>query len=375
MKESHLAALRFLALHSGATVSEGDHVGAREVLFLPQTSAKGQREGRHNDANATIHRQKIPKEERITLINPGSAMLVLQAVLPFILFSDFLDRVECDCDCGSTTHYGADDRHQDGKKETIDTSPKPTAAAPAADSTSTCTNPPFSSAHRCGCIYTLIIAGGTNVSHSPSVDYVQQVLLPMLDKTMGIRGVTVEVVKRGWAGSDPVVGEVKVRVRRDTGRGKSAEEIRFGHGQGLKDDGLSTRMKGTSKRPSRIIDRISITILAHTQSDREELATQLLTLLPQVFKQDMCPSRTFEVVSTNRQDRRTDRTTTGNVCITVDPISRRLRSRSRSQQQSAEYLRPSRGSPLRRPRYRYHHSCRPNHHLWLPRSLQSSSTR
>ena len=248
LKESHLAALRFLALHSEATVPQGDLVEAREVLFLPGTSSRRGPSGRQYHLNADRPKQKVPREESITLTNPGSAMLVLQAVLPFILFSDFLSRVECDCD--SNTQQSAGDEHDNDKK-------------------------------RCNCLYTLFIHGGTNVSHSPSADYVQQVLLPTLDRTMGIEGVSVEVVKRGWAGSDPVVGMVRVRVRKDAGARKT---------------------RRNRNRSQNVIGRISITILAHTQTDRDDLGVRLLTLLPQQFPQDICPSRKFEVLSTNNTD-------------------------------------------------------------------------
>lgn len=52
------------------------------------------------------------------------------------------------------------------------------------------------------------ITGGTNVTFSPSFDYVQQVLVPNL-KTLGFPGLSVEVQKRGWMTGPVELGTVR----------------------------------------------------------------------------------------------------------------------------------------------------------------------
>lgn len=52
------------------------------------------------------------------------------------------------------------------------------------------------------------ITGGTNVTFSPSFDYVQQVLVPNL-KALGFPGLSVEVQKRGWMTGPVELGTVR----------------------------------------------------------------------------------------------------------------------------------------------------------------------
>jgi RNA 3'-terminal phosphate cyclase (ATP) len=56
------------------------------------------------------------------------------------------------------------------------------------------------------------ISGGTNVSWSPSWDYVDQVLLPTLEDTFGVV-LERRLVRRGWSAGTPQRGEVWFRVR------------------------------------------------------------------------------------------------------------------------------------------------------------------
>lgn len=55
------------------------------------------------------------------------------------------------------------------------------------------------------------ITGGTNVTFSPSFDYVQQVLVPNL-KTLGFPGLSVEAQKRGWMTGPVELGTVSCLV-------------------------------------------------------------------------------------------------------------------------------------------------------------------
>jgi RNA 3'-terminal phosphate cyclase (ATP) len=136
LKESHLAALTWLADVCGAK-TQGDGVGSEEFVFRP-TSRTGRLQG--------------PQKSTIELKKPGSVWLVLQALLPFIVFS-------------------------------LDTP-----------------------------ILELTIKGGTNVSKSMSGEYVQQVLLPTL-RRLGVPQIEVDIIKRGWASSASEIGEVKVSVK------------------------------------------------------------------------------------------------------------------------------------------------------------------
>ncbi len=77
MKESHLAALDWLAKECAVEV-DGGEVGSREVVFRPTRRCRGRA--------ATL-----PKEESepdiIALHNPGSVWLIWQAIFPYVVFS------------------------------------------------------------------------------------------------------------------------------------------------------------------------------------------------------------------------------------------------------------------------------------------------
>lgn len=135
LKESHLAALTWLA-NVCAAKTEGDEIGSEEFVFRP-TSKIGLLPG--------------PKKSSIELKRPGSVWLVLQALLPFIIFAMDVPVLE------------------------------------------------------------LTLKGGTNVSKSMSGEYVQQVLLPTLH-SVGLPEITADIIKRGWAGNTDSIGEVKVTI-------------------------------------------------------------------------------------------------------------------------------------------------------------------
>jgi RNA 3'-terminal phosphate cyclase (ATP) len=158
LKESHLAALKVLQAWSFADV-EGDHVGSTEVVFVP---------GKGNKC--------LAQTRTIELERPGSVWLILQALLPFVLFSGLL---------------WPEERSRDSTREVVGDA----AATAAAEEKDFC----------------LRLRGGTNVSKSMSGEYVQQVLLPVLEK-IGLPKVEVEIVKRGWAGNASDIGEVLIRI-------------------------------------------------------------------------------------------------------------------------------------------------------------------
>ena len=151
LKESHIAALEFLAEACDAKVT-GAEVGSREVIFKPR------------------RRTEIQRKTRIALKNPGSVFLIFQALFPYLVFA---------------AHAPS--------------SPKHGRNGVAAES---------EAKHRS---FELTLIGGTNVDKSMSVDYVQQVFLPICEK-IGLPGVQVECMKRGWAGHAGEVGEVSINV-------------------------------------------------------------------------------------------------------------------------------------------------------------------
>ncbi|OJJ48241.1 hypothetical protein ASPZODRAFT_130200 [Penicilliopsis zonata CBS 506.65] len=56
---------------------------------------------------------------------------------------------------------------------------------------------------------TLTITGGTNVPRAPSYDYVEQVLIPNLER-MGLPRIDMQLCRRGWTTGSNRLGEVKV---------------------------------------------------------------------------------------------------------------------------------------------------------------------
>ena len=124
LKAQHLTSMLWLGQASNARIS-GAGLKSKEITFTPNLLPS-----LHSDISAG--------HVNITQSTPGSIALILQAVLPYLLF------------------YGA--------KEPI----------------------------------RLKITGGTNVSSSPSYDYIEQVLVPML-ALIGIRGTTSTCHSRGWS--------------------------------------------------------------------------------------------------------------------------------------------------------------------------------
>ncbi|KAK0798448.1 hypothetical protein LTR02_002476 [Friedmanniomyces endolithicus] len=57
----------------------------------------------------------------------------------------------------------------------------------------------------------LTLSGGTNVSGSPSYDYITQVLLPTLEN-IGFPGITATIAKRGWSHGGTSIGEITLEI-------------------------------------------------------------------------------------------------------------------------------------------------------------------
>ncbi|KAI9788757.1 MAG: hypothetical protein M1816_006614 [Peltula sp. TS41687] len=135
LKAQHVTCAKWLARACDAKV-EGLEKGSRELTFSPGN------DGRWFDKE-TRTGNRIIRYVRISQSSTGSIGLVLQAILPFLLLSS-----------PSGTSYPM----------TIH----------------------------------LEIIGGTNVSHSPSYEYISQVLLPALEN-IGIPPISTSLQSRGWS--------------------------------------------------------------------------------------------------------------------------------------------------------------------------------
>ncbi|KAK5073746.1 hypothetical protein LTR64_007116 [Lithohypha guttulata] len=218
LKESHLAALKWLAYQCDAYV-EGAEVGSRECVFVP---GKGSVSARSNRQETTIRQGDNSGSSNfdgnvIELHSPGSVWLILQALLPYLIFGR--QQVQSETDTLAQEAYTE-----------------------------------------------LVLRGGTNVSKSMSGEYVQQVLLPTLHN-IGLPKIDVEVVKRGWAGNAPAIGEVKVRVPQPPPGGFKLppfEITEWGY-----------------------IDHISVSIVAGSANARHTLKAELENTIAEHFGRDL----------------------------------------------------------------------------------------
>ena len=149
LKAAHLAAVQWLEKATEAR-TQGAHVGSTSLIFQPTKQVRDQ------DATETPSLWKqvyengelVRLESKIPMSTPGSITLILQAILPYILF----------------LHSTVPLR--------------------------------------------LIIEGGTNVSKSPSIEYVSQVLFPLLSKALALPPIETRILKRGWSTGRSDVGLV-----------------------------------------------------------------------------------------------------------------------------------------------------------------------
>jgi len=133
LKAQHLASLQWLGEACNAATA-GAELKSRTITYAPDTTR-------------SVNQNFQPGEVRIQQTTPGSVNLVLQAILPYVLFS--------------------------GTQSPIYVS----------------------------------ITGGTNVSNSPSCDYITHVLLPMLE-LIGIPHIDTELHSRGWSQGTASIGSV-----------------------------------------------------------------------------------------------------------------------------------------------------------------------
>jgi RNA 3'-terminal phosphate cyclase (ATP) len=136
LKAQHLTSAQWLGRACNAHVS-GAILKSKDLTFVPDTTT-------------TLD---MGDEVSITQNTPGAISLVLQAILPFLVFSV-------------------------------------PSAAPVR----------------------ITISGGTNVSNSPSYDYIAAVLLPMLER-VGLPGMTVQLHARGWSQGSMSLGSMTVTLK------------------------------------------------------------------------------------------------------------------------------------------------------------------
>lgn len=156
LKAQHLACVRWLAAACGA-ITEGADIHSESLVFRPQNKLGITTPDIYT--KSALDDGKVVYDVRIDIGSPGSVGLLLQAVLPFILF-----------------------------------------------------RPPPSQADRSARpIVRLSITGGTNVSKSPSYEYVKQVLLRTLS-SIGFLNIEAQVKRRGWSIGGSSVGTVSLLI-------------------------------------------------------------------------------------------------------------------------------------------------------------------
>ncbi|QIW94764.1 hypothetical protein AMS68_000282 [Peltaster fructicola] len=133
LKAQHLACVNWLAVACNAKVTGGEK-GSKALIFAPEMQ-EGSKSPAYKQLDDPYH-----FESTVDIGTAGSTGLVLQAVLPYILFA-----------------------------------------------------PPRTATH-----IRLRVSGGTNVSGSPSYEYLTQVLLPILE-TIGLPAITASLQARGWS--------------------------------------------------------------------------------------------------------------------------------------------------------------------------------
>lgn len=169
LKASHLAGVKWLSNATAAT-TEGMEVKSRLLVFRPSsiraettvnkgqnehvTRTEGEKEGVWEDI--FDNGQLVRRQSHIPMSSPGSILLVLQAILPYLLMSN----------CNNV----------EGQKTVVP--------------------------------LRVTIEGGTNVSSSPSIEYFSQVLLPMLSQKLSIPPITTSLHKRGWSTGRSEIGSV-----------------------------------------------------------------------------------------------------------------------------------------------------------------------
>ena len=154
LKAQHLACVNWLA-HACSAKVEGAEKGSTTLFFEPGKARSDSVCCKYSPAFKKVMRDGEPSYScrSFEIGTAGSTGLGLQAILPFILFSELPS----------------------------------------------------------GIPVRIVLSGGTNVSGSPSYDYISQVLLPML-KTIGFPEIKATLHKRGWSHGGSNIGSFTLEI-------------------------------------------------------------------------------------------------------------------------------------------------------------------
>lgn len=148
LRASHAAAVKFLAEISGSEV-DGDRVGSQSVTFSPPTREETPCQ-RNDRFPISLNDVSIQPEYNIRLSTPGSAILIFQALYPYLLHVGSRAGLEC---------------------------------------------------------IKVAITGGTNGTNSPSYDYAAQVMAPNFAR-LGLPPLAIVLHRRGWSAGLAGMGSI-----------------------------------------------------------------------------------------------------------------------------------------------------------------------
>ena len=179
VKPAHLAGASWLANVTQAK-TDGLELKSRDLLFRPFEQEESNTTGGANREDVPTKKAQRAKDQVpiwkdvrgsdgvyrrqsvISLTTPGSVFLILQAILPYLLF---------------TPHPAQPDADPDREQ-----------------GDAICSR--------------IVVKGGTNVWNSLSFEYAQQVLLPILNGKLGLGPIAMKLDKRGWSMGSKCIGQV-----------------------------------------------------------------------------------------------------------------------------------------------------------------------
>ena len=227
LKPAHLAAAQWLARATAAT-TVGMELQSTELTFRPASPSLSL--GDNIDEPVHVWQSTFEagvlarRETHIRMSSPGSIALILQAILPCLLLSS--------------------------------------SSVPL----------------------WVTIAGGTNVSNSPSIDYVTEVFFPVLQSKLGINRVETSLNRRGWSTGRVEIGSVTFKFSPSQ------------HGSGLPAFQLLNRG---------MVESVRVTLLGHGALLRQRVKSKLTQMLKDslpaaevrfVVEEDTDDSRKFYVL-------------------------------------------------------------------------------
>ena len=223
LKPAHLAGVQWLARATQAE-TQGMEAKSKELVFRPSstaiTSRTEKRQGEYSDRQTNnegscvwkdieLDGVLIRREARISMASPGAITLILQAILPYLLLSSLVS---------------VDDP-------------------------------------RTGVALRVTIEGGTNVSNSPSIEYVDQVLLPLLTSKLGTPPVLMTLHQRGWSTGRIEIGSVTFDISSQKPK-STIPAFKFQERGQLKKVHVSIIAHGAGARSS-IKEQVTVQLLAY----------------------------------------------------------------------------------------------------------------